>query len=739
MDEINYNNFPQLSLELFSVFTEDGYTIQLSPAWEKIFGWTLEEIKTEHFSYYIHQEDLQKTNEMIERLKSTKQVTDFENRFLSKNGHVIHLLWKMNYNDAENLYYGFAKDITDLKAKEYFLTKSGQLAKIGGWRYSFLDKELDWTDETYKIHELSPTEHITVKKALSYYSGAHKKIIFKVFRDCYKGRSFSVNLRVQTAAHEKQKWVRINGEPQFINGKLRYIQGTYQDVNDEMLNKIKLIENEERYKFALEASNDFIWDWEISSDRVYFSEQLPKALGYEPLEFNDDFFLEILYPGDKDMLLSSVDEYLKNKDTFRIEFRIKKNTGEYRWFRSKGKALFDVSGNPYRMSGAFTDITEVKRKQLELKRALNRASSYQFGLNKVSIVISVDCMGKIIDVNEQFFKTTGYSKSDIEGYSFYFIFGDAYKKNELDKIWSSLKDGDTWEGTLKNKTKDGRDYWVDMYAVPLTQNVGEVCYMFMAHDKTKEIQTLNELEDEKIKTLQSSKLAAIGEMAGGIAHEINNPLAIIHGYASNMKILIEKNEIEASKKLQTKIMNTAERIAKIVKSLKAFSRSSENDNFLKVNFIDIINDTLTFCYEKLRYNNVELIITKPEDDCIVLCRQVEIAQVCLNLINNAFDAVKNSNLKKVEIKIDNNDQEFLKVSVIDSGHGVDPVIKEKVLNPFFTTKEMGSGTGLGLSISKKIIDSHDGVLDFNSMPGRTEFYFTLPIVKKTKLQEDSGL
>lgn len=736
MDSINYNNFPQLSSELFCIFNEEGYAYEFNQAWYTKLGYDLDKILGFGYTKYIHHEDLEKTKEAISNLPKLKEINNFEIRYLTKDGNVLHLSWNAIFNNNDGLMYGYARDITKTKENEYFLLKSSQLAKIGGWKFNVTSKNLDWTDETYKIHEISKEEGISMPKALTYYSKAHKKIIFKIFRDCFKGHSFSVNLKIHMKNSERYKWVRINGEPQFFNNTLRFIQGTYQDINDEMINKIKLIESEERYRFALEASNDYIWDWDIVTNKVYFSEELAKSLGYSPLEFDQNFFLEILYPGDKGKMLSKVYEYFDGKSDFEAEFRLKSSEGNFRWFRSKGKALFDQNDEPFRMSGSFTDITNIKNKESQLKSALETAVAYQFALNKVSIVISLDCDGKIASVNDQFTKTTGYSIDDIKGEEIYFIFGKAYKKTVVDKIWSSLQQGITWEGTLKNKTKDDKDFWVDMYAVPLTQAVDNICYMFIAHDKTNEVQIMEELEEERIKTLQSSKLAAIGEMAGGIAHEINNPLAIIHGYASNMKTMIENNDLDSSKQLVNKIFNTTDRIAKIVKSLKTFSRSSEHDSFQSVNFIEIMYDTLTFCYEKLKRNNIDLIIEKPSETCMVLCRQVEIAQVFLNLVNNACDALELSDKKILNIKINYLNESELKVSVIDTGSGIDHTIKDKILNPFFTTKEVGKGTGLGLSISKKIIDSHNGVLNFKSKPGHTEFYFTLP--RAVELDEIEG-
>lgn len=228
--------------------------------------------------------------------------------------------------------------------------------------------------------------------------------------------------------------------------------------------------------------------------------------------------------------------------------------------------------------------------------------------------------------------------------------------------------------------------------------------------------------------IQSSKMSALGEMAGGIAHEINNPLSVMKARSEFIVKGIETGKLTTEQIIISakKITDTADRIAKIIKGLKNFSRSSEGEPFTLVSLPKIIEDTLDFCKERFHSKNVELHVDSvPQIQ--ILCREVQIVQVILNLLNNSFDAIQPINGEKwiklsFELATDRID-----IRVTDSGLGIKKEIADKIMQPFFTTKEVGKGTGLGLSISKGIIESHHGSLTLDQTQKNTSFVITLPI------------
>ncbi len=240
------------------------------------------------------------------------------------------------------------------------------------------------------------------------------------------------------------------------------------------------------------------------------------------------------------------------------------------------------------------------------------------------------------------------------------------------------------------------------------------------------------LSDLSIKALQASKMSTLGEMAAGIAHEINNPLAIIVGNASMIIQQLDSDQPDLSKiKEQVlKINNTSTRIAKIVKGLRTFSRNSDVEPYAPTPIAQIIQDTLDLCSERFKAQAIELRINYNKD-LIIQCRPIQISQVILNLLINAFDAVQDLKEKWVALDVVDSGNS-VRVSVTDSGPGIAPAIAEKIMDPFFTTKEVGKGTGLGLSISLGIAQAHQGNLRYDPQSKNTRFVLELP-----KTQSDS--
>jgi signal transduction histidine kinase len=242
------------------------------------------------------------------------------------------------------------------------------------------------------------------------------------------------------------------------------------------------------------------------------------------------------------------------------------------------------------------------------------------------------------------------------------------------------------------------------------------------------ISDITELKKSEEVANQNAKMASLGEMAAGIAHEINNPLTIIKTSAAQLNTQITNNEFDLEKMSRnlSKINSTVDRISKIIKGLKYFSSPIQSEKFKNENMIDIIGETMSMCEEKFKVNNIPLKFTKNVDEATVECRGVEISQVVLNLLNNAFDAIEFLDEKWVHIDLLCSVNQ-IKISVTDSGFGIKKENVDKILKPFFTSKAAGKGTGLGLSISQKIIQSHNGEFWIDSDCINTRFCFQFPV------------
>lgn len=239
--------------------------------------------------------------------------------------------------------------------------------------------------------------------------------------------------------------------------------------------------------------------------------------------------------------------------------------------------------------------------------------------------------------------------------------------------------------------------------------------------------TENLIHQQQAKMMASSKMAALGEMAGGLAHEINNPLAIVHGLAGQLEQLSELNDLDEAKvaDIARRIQATAMRISKIVKGLRSFAREGENDPFQRTLVKTVIEDTLSLCGERFKTYGIKVKVGVIEDSLAIECRAVQICQVLLNLLNNSFDAVQNLADKWIVIEA-TSERDGVLISVTDSGRGIPQELREKIMQPFFTTKPVGMGTGLGLSIASGIVAAHRGELSLDSSSPQTKLCVWLP-------------
>tara|TARA_B110001454_G_C12723232_1_gene436017 strand:+ start:22390 stop:24084 length:1695 start_codon:yes stop_codon:yes gene_type:complete len=252
--------------------------------------------------------------------------------------------------------------------------------------------------------------------------------------------------------------------------------------------------------------------------------------------------------------------------------------------------------------------------------------------------------------------------------------------------------------------------------------------LLTCRDITELKKAQEEIENQKLHTLAHSKLTALGEMAAGIAHEINNPLTIILGRVEHVKRLIEENKISPSEMNQTilKIESTTLRISKIVKSMRSLSRENNTNEFVRTNLRGIIDDIVTVSSDNLKQHEIKIEIDL-ESMLEIDCNPGLLSQVFINLINNSVDAIKDQNGERW-IRLNSQIADgMIKISFSDSGNGIPAVIKDKIMLPFFTTKEAGKGTGIGLSLCRTIVENHKGRFYIDESKSNTCFGIDLPI------------
>jgi len=237
-------------------------------------------------------------------------------------------------------------------------------------------------------------------------------------------------------------------------------------------------------------------------------------------------------------------------------------------------------------------------------------------------------------------------------------------------------------------------------------------------------------QEVQAQKVMSSKMYTLGEMAASIAHELNNPMAVIQGVAWMTQASAQSGEILPDKisENMTKIIKMTERSSKIIKGVRLFARDGADDPIEPIELNSIIEDTLEICKWKINQKRIQL-IWESKDAALSSGRPVQISQVLLNLLNNATDAIEGSQEPWMRIDLEEKNDHWV-ISVTDSGAGIPTEVVKKMMVPFFTTKASGKGTGLGLSISQKIMKDHNGRFWYEENSPNTKFCFSLPILKE---------
>ncbi|PIP93605.1 MAG: hypothetical protein COW00_03840 [Bdellovibrio sp. CG12_big_fil_rev_8_21_14_0_65_39_13] len=257
-----------------------------------------------------------------------------------------------------------------------------------------------------------------------------------------------------------------------------------------------------------------------------------------------------------------------------------------------------------------------------------------------------------------------------------------------------------------------------------------VLLLLFFKNRERSIRELQEAHDRILSQQESmfhnSRLAELGEVAGGIAHEINNPLQVIAG---NVQILQkeykrETLDKEKAEKHLNKINETVLRISKIITTMRGYSRDGSRDEPEIFQVSLVIEEIHELVREKLKMNEISFEIIG-QKDLKIKAKRVQIFQVLLNLINNSIDALEKCDTKIIIVEL-KSEKNWNNISVIDSGLGIPKEIEKKIFLPFFTTKPFGKGTGLGLSISYKILKDHHGQLIVDRSSGDSRMTLKLP-------------
>jgi PAS domain S-box-containing protein len=698
---------------------------------------------------FTYPDDREGTQERVQRLFETGvAVQNVEKRYVTKSGGIIwgSLNTSVIHDREGRLIYamGMIEDITERKRTEEELRtlseRLSQAIRFGAmsvWEWDPRTHSFVWDDaafETSGIPKQLPLSHDQWLNTLHVDDRpAAQAALEKVVRE---KRQVSVEYRVVRPDGGVRYAYAAGGPVLDQEGNVVRVVGIAVDITARKRAEEDMRALSERLKLATRSASMGVWEWNLDSNLSIWDDAMFDIIGIpKRARVSREDWVQNIHRDDWVKTENFLETVVREKAHQEIELRIVRPYDGVRQIYSAAGPVLDKKGNVVGVVGITEDITERKRTEEQL-RTLSERLSLATRIAAMG-VFDWDLRTNLQVWDDACFEMFGIPRTaSVQHESF------VNQVHPDDRVIV----GETSERVLHNRTRESVEFRIvrpsgevrhlSVAAGPAVDEEGRVIRVVgVVIDITAHKQLEEDLEAAREQAITSARLSALGMMAGGIAHEINNPLSIIHAMASDLHDMVVEEGSAPPQVVARKsgiIRETAERIAKIVKSLRQISREGAADPPHPTRVAKILEETLEICRAKFTAHGVALLLPKVVPDLSVPCREVQIAQALLNLLTNAFDAVVDQEGERwVRIALGEHD-DSVSISVIDSGPGIPAELRVRIMEPFFTTKEVGKGTGLGLSLSKTIAEEHGGRLEYGEEDGHTRFSLVLPLARQAE-------
>lgn len=647
-------------------------------------------------------------NELVELRKQTEKLKNIADRKKTEEKlYASEKKFRTLFNSAND-----AIAIHDIDG--HFLEVNETICKRLGYSYEELinmtPMDIDTSENAARVRE-------RIEELLQ-----RKYLIFETAHVCRDGTVIPVEV--------SSRIIDYNGVPAVLS--------IARDITERKNAEEKLLLANERLNYLLSSTNAIIYTAKTSEDYggTFISENIKQMTGHEPQQFISDssFWFNHIHPEDQPKVEEEIYKLFEKK-YLHCEYRFQRQDGAYIWVRDEMKLVQDEKNNPLEIIGFWIDITERKKVEEELRES---EKHYRETLDALGDwILAVDRDLRIMIFNKAFkqinkelgLATDVIGRTPIE----IFPFLPPSLLDEYQWVFENKKNLITEEIT---KVGD-REFVTESRKIPLLKD-GEII---------KIVSVMRDITDKKrleTSLLQAQKMESVGQLAGGVAHDFNNLLTAIIGFGNLLKTAVSQNDLLMN--YVTQILNSAERATNLTHSLLSFSRR-QMINPRPVNVNNIINSMKSFI-QRIIGEDIEFSILLSSKNLTVMADKPQIEQVLMNLATNARDAMPDGGNLIIRTEYSEIDKEFIKkhgyfstgsyalISVKDTGQGMDEETKERIFDPFYTTKEVGKGTGLGLSMVYGIVKQHNGYINVQTELGKgTIFNVYLPLTIAT-VEED---
>ncbi len=536
--------------------------------------------------------------------------------------------------------------------------------------------------------------------------------------------------------------IHVEVSTSIIDRKNGVGQGMLRDITQRKKSEKLLRESEERYRLLAEYANDVIFTLDLDLKYTYVSPSFKRLRGFSPEEITGKGINTILTPRSQDAVRKLFEEswHLMQKkgrfehESIKLDLETYDKDGNVIWCEIVLSFIYGKDNKPLSILGVSRDISERKQAEEELRRSEEKFSK-AFHLSPDSITISLLRTGRFVEINRGFERIFGITRGEAMGLSALEVGIWRTKEDRKKMVRELLKSGRIRDMEVEMQTKSGVPL-ICLLSGELMDIHNEKYVLAIIRDVTDK----RKAESEKIileeQLRQTQKMQAIGTLAGGIAHDFNNILSIIFGFTE-----LARMDIDSPEKIEKNLceLNKASLRAKdLIAQILTVSRQTEHEKH-PLQISTIVGEAL-----KLLRSTIPSSIEIRHDfssQGTVMADATQIHQIIMNLCTNAYHAMDEKG-GILGVTIDDTDVlnddivvgstvapgKYVRIVVSDTGHGMDEKTKERIFEPYYTTKKQGEGTGLGLAVVHGIVESHEGVINVYSEPGKgTSFHIYLPL------------
>jgi PAS domain S-box-containing protein len=507
----------------------------------------------------------------------------------------------------------------------------------------------------------------------------------------------------------------------------QYSVAIARDITERKRSEQQLRESEERFRLLTETIDEVFWITDPNlPPRHYVSPAYERIWGRsrQDLFAEPGAFLRSVHPDDRERVAAMLSSRSRSQP-YELEYRIVRPDGSERWILDRGFPTGQPSASLAGFAGVAQDVTDRRLSEVRLRDSEERYRTLFEACD--DDVFILDLAGRILSANPAASRSHGYAIEELRALNIRDL-TDPPDSPETSERFKRLEQGETLRFESLHRRKDGTLFPEDVVATPM--RIGNQTFVLAFERDMTESQRSREREKSLRDELShAARLGTMGEMASGMAHELNQPLGALVIYAETARRLAATGPADKLQEALQCIVEQALRAGEIIRRLRAFVKRVPA-SFTAADLNQLVREVLALLAHDLRNREIELRLELDERLPGVLAETVQIQQVIVNLVRNAIEAMaeKPRRDRLLTIRTERTPA-GAKVSVLDNGLGIDPAVAPRLFMPFQTTKP--NGLGIGLSICQTLVQSHGGSIGTCPNPGGgTIFYFNLPVAEK---------